>query len=261
MENRLSKRIFISTRPKNQNDDLRRLIENEGAELLEMPTIDLQPAVLGEKEMALFKQPDQFSWIVFTSPSGIHFFFHFLKEITGSYYMPASVKIAVVGQKTEQLLPEYGHESTLTNPGNTGAELAVEIKKAINKSDRLLFPEGNLARGVVAEVLSAIAPCTSLLVYQNNMPEVIDQNILQTIIRNQYDAIILTSPSGFVNLIQALPSDVDHKLLRLICIGTTTEAEVRSKGLVPVATAAMSNAQGIVQTILEVYQPVKVNKH
>ncbi|MBN2805650.1 MAG: uroporphyrinogen-III synthase [Prolixibacteraceae bacterium] len=256
MGNRLSTRIFISTRPKNQNEDLRRLIENEGAQLLEMPTIDLQPVVLGEKETALFRQLDQFSWIVFTSPSGIHFFFHFLKAITGSYHMPASVKIAVVGKKTEQLLPEYGHESTLTNPGNTGAELAVEMKKAINASDRLLFPEGSLARGIVAEALSAVAPCTSLLVYQNNMPEVIDQEILQEIILNHYDAIILTSPSGFINLIHALPADFDQKQLRLICIGTTTEAEVRSNGLIPLATAVMSNAQGIVQTILEVYQPV-----
>lgn len=259
MKSRLSDKIFISTRPKNQNDELRKLIENEGAQLLEMPTIELQAAALDEEGLATFQHIGIFSWIVFTSPSGIHFFFSFLKEISGSYYLPASVKIAVVGKKTEQLLTEYGHEASLTNPGNTGAELAMEMKKAVNHNDHILFPEGSLARGVVAEALSEITSCIPLVVYHNSMPETVDQQILHRIVEDQYDDIILTSPSGFINLLQVLPADFNYKRLRLICIGTTTEAEVRSKGLVPVATAAMSNTQGIVQTILEVYQPV--NKH
>lgn len=257
MERSLSNKIFISTRPKSQNDELLKLLESRGALFLEMPTIDLQAASLNEQEKKLFNEIEKFSWIVFTSPSGIQFFFQFLKESTGSYYLPASLKIAVVGKKTEKLLSDYGHEASLTNPGNTGAELAVEMLKAVNHNDHILFPEGSLARGVVAEALSDITTCTPLVVYHNTMPETVDQHILQRIVEDQYDDIILTSPSGFVNLLQVLPADFNHKLLRLICIGTTTEAEVRSKGLIPVATAAMSNAQGIVQTILDIYSPVK----
>ena len=253
MSNPLANKIFISTRAKGQNDELRSMLENDGARLVEMPTIEIQPADLSLADREVFIRLENFSWIVFTSPNGIHFFFKILKEINGSYHLPSSIKTAVVGNTTEQILLKYGYETTIRNPGNNGADLANELIKAVNIHDRILFPEGTLARGIISEKLSLIASCTPLVVYQNKMPQTISEEYLNLIINNQYDSIILTSPSGFNNLIMALNNRVKLQQLRLICIGTTTAAAVLAKGIVPLSTAGMSNVNGIVNSILHYY--------
>lgn len=249
----LANKIFISTRPIGQNDELRLLLEKEGAHLFEMPTIEIHPADLSLSDKEIFTRLEKYSWIIFTSPNGIHYFFHNLKKINGSYHLPSSVKTAVVGIKTEQILREYGYETTFRNPGNTGADLAEELIKAINADDQLLFPEGSLARGIIAEKLSEIAGCTPLVVYQNKMPKTISEEYLNLIINNQYDSIILTSPSSFNNLMVALNNRIALQQLRLICIGTTTANEVLSNGIEPQTIAGMSNVNAIVNAIMQYY--------
>ena len=258
MTHLLQNKVFISTRPEGQNGELKQLLEAQGAKLLEMPTINIQPTALTVDEEDLLIHINQFSWIVFTSPNGIRFFFQKLNEVTGSYYLPPSIKLASVGRKTSKLLLEYGHETTLENPGNTGEDLAEELSKAINEEDALLFPEGDLARGVIAERLEGTASCEKIVVYQNKLPESINQTGVKQIINGKYDGIILTSPSGFNNLVTILNGKTDLTKLKLICIGSTTALEVSNNGLKPLATAKMSSAGGIVDAILGIYHTTTI---
>ena len=258
MSNLLRNKVFISTRPADQNKELKNLLEKEGAKLLEMPTINIQSNDLTGKEEDMLIHINQFSWIVFTSPNGIRFFFQKLNEITGSYYLPSSIKLASVGKKTSRLLMEYGHEVTIENPGNTSEDLTEELLKAVNEEDSILFPEGDLARGVIADRLSETASCETLVVYKNTIPTHINQNILTQIIKGKYDGIILTSPSGFNNLMTILNNKTETQKLKLICIGSTTASEVTLNGFKPVAIARMSSAEGIVEVILDIYHTTTV---
>lgn len=254
MSNLLQHKTFISTRPAGQNEELKILLESHGAQLLEMPTIEILPANLSSEDEESLNHINQFSWIVFTSPNGIRFFFDKLNEVTGSYYLPPSIKLATVGKKTSDILLGYGHETTLHNPGNTGEDLANELMKAINSEDAVLFPEGDLARGVITKMISAVATCENMVVYQNSLPVNVNSDALQRIIKNQYEGIILTSPSGFNNLLALLKNNTNRQKLKLICIGSTTASEVLANGLTPMATARVSSAEGIVEAILNVYQ-------
>ena len=249
----LENKVFISTRPAGQNSELKTLLNSKGAQLLELPTIEIRPSELSLDEEDMLEHINQFTWIVFTSPNGIRFFFKKLYEITGSYALPSSIKTAVVGKKTSHVLSEFGHESTLENKGTTAEDLAEELLKAINSDDVLLFPEGDMARQTVSEIASRHAECVNLVVYKNQLPKFVDKEILNKIIKNDYESIILTSPSCFINLISLLNQKTDIKKLKLVCIGTTTASEVIEKGIEPVATATMTSASGIVDAILENY--------
>lgn len=251
MSQLLKHKTFISTRPQGQNTELKKLLEEQGAQLLEMPTIEIKPASLSLDEEDMLDHISQFSWIVFTSPNGIRYFFKKLNEITGSFDLPSSVKTAVVGSKSSRVLAEYGHETTLENPGTTGEDLAEELVKAINTDDMILFPEGDIAKRTISNRLSAIAECVHLTVYKNTMPPAINQQYLDLIIKNQYTSIVLTSPSGFINLVSLLKDKLTLTDLRLICIGSTTANEVSDRGLTPKAVATMTNAQGVFNAILE----------
>jgi uroporphyrinogen-III synthase len=255
----LINKTFISTRPSGQNEELRSLLEQEGANFIEMPTIEIEPAPLNDSDRELLRHIDRFSWIVFTSPNGVRFFFQNFNETIKNTQLPVALKIAVIGIKTAAVLEQYGYHATLINPGNTGKELGKELLEITTKDDNFLFPEGNLARRNICTLLAQKAKCTNLIVYHTVNPKYIDLNILNRIKKHQYELIILTSPSGFNNLIKAIDEQLSPKELKFICIGTTTANEVKAKGYTPFLTAQKASAEGIYESLLAHYSGSKVS--
>jgi uroporphyrinogen-III synthase len=248
------KNYIISTRSFGQNEELKILLEKQGYTLLELPMIEIHRAKLTQSGIEKLKNIQQYNWIVFTSPNCIRHFFYHLEQNTGLKKLPSQIRTAVVGTTTQRILTEYDSMATIVNPGNTGKELAEYMLGKVNENNKILFPEGDLARGQIAQVLSINAQCESLVVYENRMPHEIDSTLIQQIIDDNYEYIILTSPSGFMNLKEVLNGRTDLAKLRLVSIGTTTSAEVEAHGLKPYVTANMSNAQGIAKVIAEIRQ-------
>jgi len=60
MNTPLKNKLFISTRPKRQSDELNRLLETAGAETVEMPLIEIRPADLTVQESTLFDEMEKF---------------------------------------------------------------------------------------------------------------------------------------------------------------------------------------------------------
>jgi uroporphyrinogen-III synthase len=249
---------IISTRPKGQNTELKNLLEKQGYTLLELPMIEIHRAKITQSGIEKLKNIQQYNWVVFTSPNGIRNFFHHYKQVSGETSLPAHIKTAVVGTTTQRILAEYGSKASIINPGNTGKELADHMLGKVNENDKILFPEGDLARGQIAQVLSIKAQCERLVVYENRMPATVNNNIVKQITDNNYEYIILTSPSGLINLKKVFEGKTDLAKLRLVSIGTTTSAELEAHGLKPYVRANMSNAQGIARVIENVRNDVQV---
>lgn len=249
MSKGLLNKVLISTRPAGQNRELQTLLTSEGAQLIEMPTIEIRASELTDEMEEQLSRISQYSWIIFVSPNSVRYFFDKLSKVNGSYELPEFIKLATVGRKTNDLLSGFGHQSTIKNPGTTAEDLLVELQKVVTAEDAILFPEGNIARGIIASNLAAIASCENIVVYENSKPVVINDEALNMIIQNKYDGIILTSPSGFDNLRSLLGKKFDLKKLKLFCIGSTTASAVSKAGLLPLAVAEMTSATGIVEAI------------
>jgi len=250
----LENKIFISTRPIDQSAELENLLSKESATLVSMPTIEVRPLPLGEFAWQHLKNLDSFNWVVFTSPNGLRYFFARLFELQNHYGLPEHLKIAVVGKKTAASLECYGTSASFINLGNTAEDFVVDFFHRVNLGERVLFPIGNLARTVIEDKISKKAECTRILFYETVLPEVIDNEALQLILNDQYDMIVLTSPSSCNNLLHLISGKIDPAKLRLVCIGQTTSAEVIHNGLEPLITAGTANSQGIYSAILNYFQ-------
>lgn len=250
----LENKIFISTRPAGQSAELENLLTEESATLLSMPTIDVRPLALDDFGWTQMKNLDSFNWIVFTSPNGLRFFFDRLFELQNHYSLPEQLKIAVVGKKTASHLECYGTSASFINLGNTAEDFVADFYNRISQGERVLFPIGNLARTVIEDKISKKADCIRLLLYENVMPVSINDEVLGRIVNDLYDLIVLTSPSGCINLLKLIEGIADPSKLRLICIGQTTSAEVIRNGLEPLITAGTANSQGIYSAILNYFQ-------
>lgn len=250
----LENKVFISTRPAGQSAELENLLSEESATLISMPAIEVRPLPLGEHAWQQLKNIDSFNWIVFTSPNGLRYFFARIFELQNNYGLPGHLKIAVVGKKTAATLECYGTSASFINLGNTAEEFVADFFHRVNLGERVLFPIGNLARSVIEDKISKKAECTRILFYETVLPESVNEEALKLIINDQYDMIVLSSPSCCNNLLQMLSGKVDPSKLRLVCIGQTTAAEVIHNGLEPLITAATANSQGIFSAILNYFQ-------
>lgn len=250
----LENKVFISTRPAGQSAELESLLAEESATLISMPTIEVRALPLDEFSWLQLRNLDSFNWIVFTSPNGLRFFFDRLFELQNNYGLPEQLKIGVVGKKTAAHLECYGTSAEFINLGNTAEDFAIDFINRVNSGERVLFPVGNLARSVIEDKISKKAICTRIVFYETVMPSEINHEALPLILNDQYDMIILTSPSGCDNLLRLVSGKMDVTTLRLVCIGQTTAAEVIRSGLEPIITAGMSNSQGISSAIINYFQ-------
>ncbi len=252
---RLHDKLFISTRPKDSSDELTGLLSREGATVLELPLIEINAAPVSENEKSCFYEPEQFQWIIFTSPNGVRYFFRILEELTGSYKLPGDIQFAAIGKKTEAILQEYGYRASFINPGSTAEDFSKPFLKHIKTGGsrpNILLPLGNLARTVIQDELKHAANCTRIDVYTTDIPPHFDETLIHRIEQNNYDMLIFTSPSGIKNFLIVSPKIiVEH--VRMACIGPVTYREAINNGFQPLVTAHNSSAGGIVDSILNYY--------
>ena len=254
MNNQLKNKLFISTRPKGQSDELNRLLKAAGAETIEMPLIEIRPAALTIQESALFDKMEKFQWLIFTSSNGVRNFFEILKQ-NEIHVLPLTLQIAVIGKKTEKVLTNFGYSPAFVNPGNTGEDFAEAFIQKIKNDPhqpQVLLALGNLARTVIQDELSNFAECTRVNVYETTIPDSPDEKTVQLIKNNRYEMLIFTSPSAIQNFMRLI-HNIPAENIRLACIGETTASEARKQGIQPLVVAEDASAQGIVDSIIQYY--------
>lgn len=252
----LKNKLFVSTRPQGQSDELNRLLAEAGAEMVEMPLIKIQPARLSEQEKQVFNRLEDFQWLVFTSTNGVRYFFENLKVAGGNKKLPGSLRIAVIGNKTEKTLNRLGYKASFVNPGIIAedfAEAFIQNLKNEKEKPDILLALGNLARTIIQDQLSDYARCTRLNVYQTVAPETVDEKILQDVKNNRYDMLIFTSPSGIHNFMER-KGDMPPGKIRAACIGEITAQAANETGINPLVVAHSASAKGIVESIIHFYK-------
>lgn len=257
----LKNKIFISTRPEGRNDELAGYIREQGGQVQELPMIEIQPRPLEDDlKKALFRL-SAYQWLIFTSPNGIWYFFHHLKQIFGHVQLPQGLKIATIGKSTAAHLHQYNLHADFINTGNTSDDFAKALTTEFgNTRPNILWPTGNLSKNVLKNKLNAKANITVIYVYNTVMPASVDQTILNQVIQDHYDLIIFTSPSGFENFKEVVDDESVLQKLRVASIGNTTTEAIQQHHVHPVLTARMSSAKGIAEHITDYYTQYNQNE-
>lgn len=107
-ENRplFGKRVVV-TRTRAQAGKLSRALSAEGADVLELPTIRIEPPRDREAFAEGVAHAHEYDWLVFTSPNGVERFFDAFFSIYEDARSLGNPRIAVIGQGTAAKLKEY----------------------------------------------------------------------------------------------------------------------------------------------------------
>ncbi len=245
------------TRSRQGNSRLRRLLEAEGAEVLELPLIETRahtdPAVLTE----VFAGLGSYEWIVFTSANGVRHFFHYFFRAYEDIRAFGGMRIACVGEGTAEALRPY-HLAPELLPETATAEALADALIATDSLDsaNVLLVEGNRNSPLLFKRLSdeGRAIVDRLPIYATDLTDLADHPAAEAFRREGADWLLFASSSAVKSYQQQqaqLRLDPAARQPRVLSIGPQTSAACREHGLDPAAQAADPSLESLVATLLD----------
>ncbi|MDO4519228.1 MAG: uroporphyrinogen-III C-methyltransferase [Eubacteriales bacterium] len=214
----------LVTRPKKLISQTASLLRQKGAEVLELPAIRTEPM---EDQSALVKAFDEmysFTWLVFTSPTGVDVFFDEMKKNHKDIRMLGQIKIASIGQGTAKKLAANGLQPDFVPSVYDGDHLGEELAKMTGPADRILIPRAEIGNQVLVECLEhSGAKVEDVPTYRTiyAKSEVFDEKTCFE--NNEIDCVIFTSASTVKGFVEATKG-IDYSKVTAACIGKQTKA-------------------------------------
>jgi uroporphyrinogen III methyltransferase/synthase len=241
-------RRIVVTRARDQADSLSAPLRQLGADVVELPTIEIQPARdYAELDSALTRL-GEYGWLIFTSVNGVRYFFERL-DAASVDLRAIRGKLCAIGPATRDALErchlkvdvmaaEYVAEGLLRALRGFDLDGAkVLIARAAVARD--ILPDELRRRGAVVDVVEA---------YRTGAPANLAERASE-VLATKIDWITFTSSSTAANLIAACGADVLERV-RVASIGPVTSATLRDAGIAVSAEASPHTVPGVVSAIL-----------
>lgn len=230
-------------------------LEGLGAEVLQIPLIDVRPDLDREAAAEVFREFSSYEWLLFTSRNGVkNFFTAFLKQFTDIRAL-GFVRIGVVGKGTVEALAEFHLRPDLVAPKATAADLARALAGEQTLDNlKILVITGNRNRDDLVRKLSgerAIVDC--LQVYSTSYCDLSGNAEAARFRKEGADAVIFASASA----VEAFGAQARHLTLEkgaripaLCSFGPTTSAGMKKAGIPVSVEAASPGIDGMVEALV-----------
>ena len=206
---------ILVTRPRQQAENLCRMIEQQGWHAIRFPVLQIMAM-----NTAIVKQQlnsvKQYDWLIFISANAVNFA---LSANNGKIDVFLNSSIAAVGKATEKALKAAGlsvHLIPETQFNSEGLLATPEMNNISNKS--CLIIRGKGGRETLADCLRRRgAQVDYMEVYRREKPEVYDRTVIQLLENGELNAMTMHSGEALKNLLAMIDSEW-HKYLFLIPI-------------------------------------------
>ena len=203
----LAGKTVLVTRGNGQNSEFTQMLRSRGAQTIEMPTLEIVPPSSWADLDAAIERLSDFDWLILTSTNGVEYFFDRLNHAGKDSRALASVKIAVVGQKTAQALAQHGIKADFIPPNFIADALVSNFPTSI-ANQQILFPRVETGgRELLTQELTNLgAIVVEVAAYQSQCPVSVDPIALTALQLGQVDIITFAS-SKTVKYFQQLVGD------------------------------------------------------
>ncbi len=253
----------LVTRAPEQAGDLSSALLAAGAEPVEAPTIRIDPpldwASLDEALQRLWR--GEYDWIVFTSANAVRQIRQRSQQLGYDSALFDHTGVAAVGTTTAGELEAYGVSVDVV-PEKFTAEAVLEALTDLGVAgQRILLPQGNLARKTLAEGLRAAGALVDSVETYRTSPVAISPPVRDRMLRGAIDVATFASPSSVRNLVDAL-GHASSVLQRIVvaCVGPMTAETARRHGIEPDVVAEESTVDGLVDALIQHQAAVAAGK-
>jgi uroporphyrinogen III methyltransferase/synthase len=253
----LAGKTVLVTRSEGQSPALRELLQAQGARVLEMPALVIQPPSSWDPLDAAIANLEKFDWLLLTSANGVQAFFERLQQQGRDSRALHSLQVAVVGSKTAAVLAQYGIRPDLM-PSEFVAEALLPIWPEPVQGQRILFPrvESGGREELVQGLRQRGAEVVEVAAYQSACPTAADPQVVEALKDRQVDILTFASSKTvqhFAHLLRqaGLGPEVWDPPVQIAAIGPKT-AETCKKVLGRVDVVAQEyTLEGLVGSLLQ----------
>jgi uroporphyrinogen III methyltransferase/synthase len=250
----LAGRRILITRAAEQAAGLSTLLEAEGAEVVTLSAISIEPAADDAALDEAIRQIERYQWVIFTSANGVRAFVERLHRADLDWRALKGVRLGAIGPATAEALrasgvhpdfmpDEYVAEAIIAGIGNVAGQ-------------RIMLPRADIAREALAVELRRLGAEVEEIAAYRTVTRPLDAQTVTTALTTRPDVITFTSSSTVRGFVAALPGLHPAEALRgvaVACIGPITAQTAREAGLTPQIVAKEYTMPGLTRAIVSYF--------
>jgi uroporphyrinogen-III synthase len=251
-EQRLKDNRVLVTRPRERAQELCFLLEDEGAEVIAMPLLEMGPPDDPRPLASAAEQVHRYAWVLFTSPSAVHAFADALRQ-AGTRDRMDRVKVGAVGPATARTLRSIGLEPAVEAMSSSGSGLYESLKGKLPPGDQILLPIAQEGRRELEESLDEVGVEVTRVAAYKSVPQPVDPSTWEELRRRPPAIVIFASPrtaEAFLDVDASAPSLLAQ--MKRVAIGPTTAAALHEMGHPAQAVADKPTPVDLVEAVVRV---------
>lgn len=230
------KRIVV-TRAREQAGQLTRMLEDNGAEVIELPFIEVKPKFDEKLVSEVFAGIAVYEWVIFTSANGVKTFFDLFYKAYDDIRCLGPMRIAAVGAATAKEIEKHKLKVDLIPTKANADSLVTElIENEGMESVQVLVITGNQNREALVQRLESEgrAIVDTLPLYQTSKTDLANEPAAARYREQGANAVLFTSSStvkSFVEQAKALKLEKDARQPAFGSIGPMTTKTLQEHNL------------------------------
>ena len=242
-------RRIVITRAREQAGTLAAGLHSLGAEVIELPTIQIQAAAdYTALDDAISNLPG-YDWLLFTSANGVRFFLDRLDR-SAADLRSIRGRICAIGPATRDALERFHIKVDVTAKEYVAEGLLDALSAYDLAGARILIARAAVARDLLPTELSRRGARVDVAdAYRTVAPADLSARAAEILARKP-DWITFTSSSTVQNLVDAIGAGALISDVRCASIGPITSATLRRHGITPAVEANTFTVPGLVEAIL-----------
>ena len=248
------KRVLV-TRTREQASKLSRMLEEMGAQPVELPTIEIE-LVQDDPELdRAVRGVSGYDWVFFTSANAVAIFLEKLNQLGGAVKDLGKVKLGAIGPATAEILAKNGLKADYLPQRFVAEGILEDISRSEVEGKRVLLPRADIARPDLAEGLERLgAQVHQVALYRTVPARGNGQAGLRMLREAAIDIVTFTSSSTVRNLVGMLGPDYGKiNDARVACIGPVTAATAQELGIRVDVVAGEHTIPGLVQAMADAW--------
>jgi uroporphyrinogen III methyltransferase/synthase len=241
---------IVVTRAAGQAAEFSEQLRALGADVIELPTISIQPPADPAPLDAAIERLSSYDWLIFTSANGVRYFLDRLDRSSADL-RALRARICAIGPATRAAV-ESLHLKVDLMPAEYVAEGVIAAFAAHDlPGKRILLPRAAVARDLIPVELAKLGAHIDVVeAYRNVVPEQAAARVREIFSGDpKPDWITFTSSSTVTNFLELAGADA-LRGVKIASIGPITSATLRQRGLTIAVEARKYTMAGLAEAIL-----------
>lgn len=247
----------LAGRARHQASALSAGLKALGAEVIEIPFIEIRPARSYKPLDSALKRIAEYDWLILTSVNGVDAVASRLKRLKIKSESLSSVQVAAIGPSTRDAAEKLGLNVAIV-PKQYVAESVVESLRGKVEGNHVLLARAKVARDVIPREMRKMGASVDVVeAYETVIPALSRKKIraLMGDPEGRPHVITFTSSSTVRNFVQLLggqerPPHTNLEGIRFASIGPITSATLRELGMPVHIEAREYTIQGLITAMV-----------